>query len=557
MRFVNNCAVASLLSIALAGLPPSLLVGKGAPGQEKKVKVRDVGGEEREDYFAKWLKQDVVYIITDEERGVFKALTTDEEKENFIEQFWHRRDPDPRTAENEFKAEHYRRIAYANEKFTSGDPGWMTDRGRIYIIHGPPDSLESRPDGGTYVRPIEEGGGVTAVYPYEKWRYKYIEGLGSDVELEFVDPTNSGEFHLAVFPWEKDALTFVPGGGKTLAEQIRLSTRADRPGLIPAAGGAGYGAQSMFMRVKDTPFARYELNARIQAAPLNKYKDLKELVQVRIGYENLPVEIREDYFRLNDRQVLVPITVQVRNKDLAFEPKGEVHVARMAIYGLVTSMTNRVIAEFEDDFTTTLRQEELQKGLLKASVYQKVIPVDLNRRYKVDLVVKDLHSGHVGSLKKAIIPPAYKDDLNASSLLLSDRVQPLESIPVEEEMFVLGDVRVLPNLGKRFTPQMPLGLYFQVYDVALDQTTLTPSLRVAYKLFKDGRLLRMATDEEGQSTQFFSSRRVVLVKNLSLEGLQTGTYQVQVEVLDRINNRSVRLSDIFKIVNEAQLLTED
>ena len=123
--------------------------------------------EEAEDYFRKWLKEDAVYLISDAEKAVFEKLSTVEEKEQFIEQFWFRRDPDPRTAENEFKEEHYRRIAYSNEKFTSGDLGWRTDRGRIYIIHGPPASVVSRPDGGAYVRKIEEGGGVTSVHPFE------------------------------------------------------------------------------------------------------------------------------------------------------------------------------------------------------------------------------------------------------------------------------------------------------------------------------------------------------------------------------------------------------
>jgi len=91
--------------------------------------------EEARDYYRKWLDEDVVYIITDEEREIFENLATEEEREQFIEQFWFRRDPDPTTSENEYKEEHYRRIAYANEHFRSGFPGWMTDRGRIYILH--------------------------------------------------------------------------------------------------------------------------------------------------------------------------------------------------------------------------------------------------------------------------------------------------------------------------------------------------------------------------------------------------------------------------------------
>ncbi len=86
--------------------------------------------------YRKWLNEDVTYIITEEERATFKRLQTDEEREQFIEQFWLRRDPTPDSIENEYKEEHYRRIAYANEHFASGIPGWKTDRGRIYIEYG-------------------------------------------------------------------------------------------------------------------------------------------------------------------------------------------------------------------------------------------------------------------------------------------------------------------------------------------------------------------------------------------------------------------------------------
>ena len=129
-----------------------------------------------------WLRQDVAYIITDEERAAFKSLQTDEEREHFIEQFWQRRDPTPGTDYNEFKAEHYRRIAYANEQFAFRElPGWKTDRGRIYITYGPPDEKESHPSGGSYTRPASQGGGVTTTYPFEQWRYRWIQGVGNDV----------------------------------------------------------------------------------------------------------------------------------------------------------------------------------------------------------------------------------------------------------------------------------------------------------------------------------------------------------------------------------------
>jgi GWxTD domain-containing protein len=502
---------------------------------------------EAPDHYGKWLRQDVVYIITDEEKAVFEKLATDGEREQFIEQFWLRRDPDPRTAENEFREEHYRRIAYANQHFTSGDAGWRTDRGMIYILHGEPDSKESRPAGGVYNRPIEEGGGTTSVHPYEKWRYRYIEGIGNDVEVEFVDPTQTGKYELAVFPWEKDALLHV-GLGPTLAEQTRLSTRANHPGLAPATGGAGNGPEFWYRRAKDTPFARYELMAKVQAAPIIKYKALKELVEVNVKYSSLPFEARQDFLRLNESQVLVPITIQVRNKDLTFRMESGSQVARMAVYGAVTSIGGKVIHEFEDDFVTSFRPEKAAGGIPKASVYQKVIPLDRNMRYKLDLVLKDLNGGTAGVIQQAIIPPAFQEkSLASSSLILSSSIQPLKAVPATDEMFILGDVKVVPKPDGLFTPRMPLGVYFQVYNATLDQTSLAPSLYVYYKLVKGGKVLKMAADENGESTQFASGLRVVLVKELSLAGLEPGDYQIQIEVVDRLADRTVQALGSFTL----------
>ncbi len=508
--------------------------------------------EESKDYYAKWLKQDVVYIISPEEKAVFEKLTSDEEREHFIEQFWQRRDPDPRTAVNEFKEEHYRRIAYSNEKFTSGDAGWMTDRGRIYIIHGPPDSIESRPSGGFYQREMSEGGGTTSTYPFERWRYRHIDGLGDEVVLEFVDPTFTDKYQLAVFPWEKDALMQFPGAGRTLAEQTGQARRADRPAYM---GGGGYGAgASQYSRVNDTPFARYETFAKVQAPPALKYPDLKEIVKVDVRYANLPFDVYEDYFRLNEDQVLVPLTIRIRNQDLNFRPQAGYQTARMGLYGIVTSLSKRIVLEFEDTMVTSFRDGQLAVGLQKSSMYQKVIPLEARGRYRIDLVLKDLNDGKVGVVQHALIPPAFAPEhLAGSSLVISDAIQPLPSVPDGDQMFVIGDVKVRPNIYRIFSQRMPLGIYFQVYNAALDQSTLAPSLRVTYRLLKDQKLLRMAVDENGESTQFFSPRRVVLMKHLSLEDLEPGKYKIEMEVTDLTRQESVKAASDFTIVEEKVL----
>ena len=265
--------LAFLLSLTAVSTAGTFRVRAAPTAQEKKKEEkRDLEQEEREDYYQKWLQEDVLYIIREEEKSVFEKLTVPEERERFIEQFWLRRDPDPRTAINEFQEEHYRRIAYANERFRSGKAGWLTDRGRIYIIHGPPAEIQVNPSGGLRERPLSQGGGSTETFPHEVWRYRHVEGIGSNVELEFVDPTLTGEYHLALSPDEKDAFLHVDGLGLTLAEQMGLSKKGDRPYFRSPNMRTPFSAP----RLEDSAFYRYETYSKINRPPEIKSGDRQD-----------------------------------------------------------------------------------------------------------------------------------------------------------------------------------------------------------------------------------------------------------------------------------------
>ena len=261
-------------------------VAKPLTDKQKKQKEAALK-KELETPWKKWLSEDVAYIITDEERKAFKQFNTDEEREQFVEQFWLRRDPTPDTVENEYKEEHYRRIAYANEHYASGIPGWKTDRGRIYLTFGPPDEIDAHPSGGTYERPAAEGGGETTTYPFEDWRYRYIEGIGNDVLIEFVDPTLSGEYHLTIDPSEKDALLYIPGAGLTLAESMGLTDKAQR---FNNTDGTHMAPNSM-APASYNEFERLNLMAKLQQPPKVQFKDLETAITTRITYNILPMQV--------------------------------------------------------------------------------------------------------------------------------------------------------------------------------------------------------------------------------------------------------------------------
>lgn len=530
-------AAGAILFSALYGLLPLLPAAEvpASAGQKQR-------SETTADYYRKWLTQDVVYIIAEEEKKVFEKLTTAEEKEKFIEQFWFRRDPDPNTAVNEFKEEHYRRIAYANERFSVGQPGWMSDRGRIYVIHGPPAQIESHPAGGHYSRPSWRGGGFTQTYPFEVWRYRYIEGIGSDVEVEFVDRRLTGQYQIATSPEQKDALLQVGRSGPTLAEMLRRERKGDRPYFSPINSG------DRFQRMQDTPFERYATFVRLQQAPKLKFPDLRELVKVNISYQNFPLKVRPDYFRLNEEQVLVPITVEIENKDLTFKDAEGGRTANVAVYGVLSTINNRIVEEFEDELDTLYSPSEFGRAATEKSIYQKVVVLDRPSRCKLDLIVKDLNGNRVGVVHQLVAPPAFDPGkLAASSLLLSDFIEQVDETGKENQMFLLGNVWIHPSLNNIFSPRKPMGAYLQVYNAAADPLTQSPSLSIEYRISKGNKALWGLSDQSGDSVRFYSDRRIVIIRELPVADLAAGIYRLDVTVQDRIKGEKLTTGETFSV----------
>src|SRR6476661_253846 len=385
--------------------------------QDPSNKPRNVKPELKKAY-KDWLDKDVTYIITDEERKAFKKLATDDERERFIEEFWRRRDPDPDTDENEFKEEYYERIAYANEHSASGSPGWKSDRGRIWIMYGKPDERETHPSGGSYDRPSYEGGGNTTTYPFEIWFYRYLAGVGSGVEIEFVDPTGSGEYRIARSPDEKDAMLNIPGAGLTLSEQLGLSDKADR---VSGMGGIG---NNNYTREQDSPFARLQLLADLARPPQVKFNDLASAVNTGVIEENpLNFDVRVDFFRQSDERVITAFTIQAENKDLVFQDSGGLQQARMNIFARITSVAGRRVGIFEDPVITTATAQELSEAKERKSAYQKAVALAPGV-YKVDVIVRDVTSGATGIRHIALPVPKYDPQkLSTSTLVLAAKLE--------------------------------------------------------------------------------------------------------------------------------------
>jgi GWxTD domain-containing protein len=539
--------ISLLLAAALVSLGPVAALAqkdKKGDGQDPMSRERNVK-KEKSKVFEKWLKEDVDYIITEEERRAYKKLATDEEREQFIEAFWRRRDPDPDTEANEYLEEHYERVAYANQHFASGIPGWKTDRGRIYIMYGPPHEKESHPSGGSYDRPSYHGGGSTTTYPFEVWFYRHLPGIGSGVEIEFVDPTGTGEYRIARNPDEKDALLHVPGAGLTLMEQLGLSNKADRVSGIGSFGYSGYGA-----RASDSPFDRLMLYTDLQKPPqVNSVLEQSLLATVGSGAEDtgsLDVATQVSFYRASDDRVMTALTVQTDNNDLTFKDVGGVQEARVSIYGRVTSVTSRRVTSFEDPVVTHATVDELVSKRDQKSAYQRVLPLAPGV-YKVDLLVRDINSG--AQQVKSIgfeVPKFAPEKLAASSLVLAVKLQALnDQLP---GMFSIGPYKVLPNVSGVYKRGQDVGIYMQIYHAGIDQTTLRPSVDVEYVLAKDGKeLFKQAEDWRGLSD---GGQRLTLARLLPTQTLAPGEYEVTVRVRDKVSGQSLSPSQKFTVTDD-------
>jgi len=525
---------------------------KRPPTKEQKKQQKKNLNVELSKTYKKWLNEDVVWIITDEERAAFKQLSNDEERDNFIEAFWQRRDPTPDTEENEYKEEHYRRIAYANEHFAAGIPGWKSDRGRIYIMYGPADEIDSHPSGGTYERPMEEGGGETSTFPFEDWRYRYLEGIGQEVIIEFVDTCMCGDFHMTLDRSEKDALLYTPNAGLTLYEQMGMASKAQR-----FTGGGleklGAGPQSSDLQTKE--FDRLEQFAKLQAPPPVKYKDLEEIVNTKIITNLMPFDVRTDFVKVTGDTVLVPITVQLKYRDITFANKDGVQRGTVNIFMRVSTLTGKIVQTQEEPVQVDVPAELLPRTAENSAVYWKALPLRPGR-YKVDIAVKDVNGDRKGLWSRGIVVPEYSDDkLSTSSLIVADVMEAVPTKDVSTGQFVIGlnkvRPRVAPANGKpalfKRNKDQKVNFWMQVYNLGVDEKTHKPSATFEFDIVDIATNKPVVQKTESTDTMGNVGEQVTLQKSIASANLQPGVYRIEIKVNDNISKQTVDPSATFAV----------
>ncbi|HEY6309113.1 MAG TPA: GWxTD domain-containing protein [Candidatus Angelobacter sp.] len=500
--------------------------------------------------YKKWLDEDVRWIITDEELSAFKKLSNNAERDTFIESFWQRRDPTPDTAENEYKEEHYRRIAYANEHFAAGLPGWKTDRGRIYIMYGKPDSIDAHPMGGPYQRPAEEGGGQTETYPFEVWRYRYLEGIGQEIEIEFVDDCSCGAYEMTMDRSKKDALLHVPNAGLTDMEAMGMANKADRF-RNPESLGQGFFNQNMNTK----EFDRLETFAKLNRAPDVKYAELRnELVSHRIRTNPLPFDVRVDFVKLTSDTVLVPITLQIPLRSLTWANKDGVQRAVINVYGQLQNLTGKIVQTFGDTRHKDIPAELLERELDNTSLYWTAEPMRPGL-YRLDVVVKDVNGDKVGVFSRSYTVPDYSNDekLNASTLILADQLRAVPAREIGTGDFVIGANKVRPRVqpsdGKpaSFKKTENLSFWMQVYNLGIDEKTKKPSATVEYQVLNTATNQAVLDLTESTAQMGNVGEQMTLAKTLPLSKLDPGVYQVTIKVIDEVSKQTLAPTAKFAV----------
>ena len=499
-----------------------------------------------------WLNQDVLWIITDEEAKSFKNLSNDEERDAFIEQFWLRRNPNPDSPENEFREEHYRRIAYANEHFAAGKPGWKTDRGHIYISFGKPDSIDSHPSGGSYNRPMDEGGGETSTFPFETWHYRYLEGVGENIDLEFVDSCQCGDYHYTIDRSEKDALLHVPGAGQTEYEQMGMAKKADR--FKGGMENLGTGPMSSSQQSKE--FDRIEQAAKLFAPPPIKFTDLDNFISEHklLTGPPFPFDVRTDFIKVTDSTVLVPITVQLKNRDITFVTKDGVSKGVVNILIKVTTLTHKTVQSQEDTVSVEQPAELLEKSLNHQSVYWKALPL-LPGLYRLDIAIKDVNNpDHVGLYGRSLNVPTYNDEkLATSSLILADEMNIVSSREIGAGSCVIGNTHICPRVSANpatpvtFKRAQELNFWMQVYNLCIDDATKSNQATVTYQITQTATGAVIFEKELESKDLGAHSDQLTVEKSLPMAGLEPGKYKVTIKINDTISKQEIAQSAPFVV----------
>jgi 5-hydroxyisourate hydrolase-like protein (transthyretin family) len=397
---------------------------------------------------------------------------------------------------------------------------------------------------------MEEGGGSTSTYPFEDWRYRYIEGIGQEVIIEFVDTCMCGDYHMTLDRSEKDALLYTPNAGLTLYEQMGMANKTSRftGGGLERLGGGPFNQD-----LQTKQFDRLEQFAKLNKPPAVKFKDLEEIVSHKITVNLMPFDVRADFVKVTSDTVLTPITIQVKNRDITFVNKEGVQRGTVNIFGRVATLSGRIAQTFEDTVQVDVPAELLPKTAENSQVYWKALPLRPGH-YRLDVVVKDVNGDRVGNWSKSLMVPDFGDEkLANSSLIVADQMYPVATKDIGTGSFVIGTMKVRPRVpsadGKpiSFKRNQKLNFWMQVYNLSVDEKTHKPSATFEYDVVNTATNKAVVHTTESTEQMGNVGDQVTLQKSLSASNLEPGSYRIEIKVNDNISKQTVDPTATFAV----------
>jgi GWxTD domain-containing protein len=487
-----------MISLPITTLPgSSQRISSKAPPQREKTRIVS----DRLGYYQFWLEEDAAYIITDSERRAFLQLTNDSDRETFIEQFWLRRDPTPDTISNEFRDETYRRFAYANEHFGTRIRGWKSDRGKIYIIWGRPDSILVPPCPNPK-RTAEEGAGFDDCFRSEIWHYNYVEGFGNNINLEFVDPAGDGDYRISVDDAEKKELFNSSESAVTDFDYAPTHERADS-------------FSGSFTRIPP------------------KFMDLAVLVTAGIVRNELSLVYRFDFERSTGYTTLTSLAVTIQPARRDGHEEGPSKPMHLNIYGRLTRVGGHGVEEFEDTILLTPPNNSNTSTNNARYEYQHTLALRPGV-YSLDVGAKEVETDNVGITRVRIGVPIFATNrIDASSLIISNRIEPSQEFAPP----TFGAYSMRLALNPTFNADQKAESFLQVYGLQLDRKTNLVSGSVSYRITQSGKEIWKATETLDELHIY--SEQVALRRQIPLSSLLPGHYRIDAEVTDRIAHETL------------------
>jgi dihydrodipicolinate synthase/N-acetylneuraminate lyase len=381
---------------------------------------------------------------------------------------------------------------------------------------------------------------------FQQWRYRWIDGVGTNVIIEFVDPTMSGEFHMTMDPSEKDALLYVPNAGLTTLEQMGITDKTQRfnntdgTHMAQPLGGL---PESM------NEFTRLEQYVNLQKPPKIKFTDLESQVDSRITYNILPMKVRVDFFPVTDASVMTYVTVQFDNKDLQLKNKDGVSTADIHLFGEFTTISRKIVQSFEQDMEIDGGPRQyLTDWAQRRSVGQKSVPLKPGT-YRLVVVCKDQIGGNVNNWEQTVtVPRLDPDQLSTSTLILADSIEPVPLRGIGTGQFVIGGTKVRPRIGAIFRRDETLGIYMKMYNFGTDEQTRKPNGQVQYEVVRAGTPEPIVTlTEDVSKIPEASGSQVTIEKLLKLEKFEPGSYTLRLKIVDKNRNQTLTQSAPFTV----------